>query len=111
MKINSKMVIITIIFGTIFIFVPMGKIPVTYYELENCGGICDVMPKVTGTHRGYLRLFGFPYQWTPKILPLDSYSDYKKVETLSYKSIIIDGLAGMAFGVVVGFILFRKRKK
>lgn len=105
------MVLITIIFVAIFIFMPMGKIPVTYYEYEKICDICHVVPRISGTYSGYLRLYGFPFQWTPKILPHDYNSDNEKFESLNYRGIILDSIAGVVVGGIVSFILFRKKKK
>lgn len=114
MKINSKMVLIMIIFVAIFIFIPTRKTHVKYYEYEYIGRGCDFCkgtPRINGTYNVYLRLYGFPFQWTPKILPHDYNSDNEKFESLNYRGIILDSIAGVVVGGIVSFILFRKKKK
>lgn len=108
MKINSEAVLITTIFGLIFIFITMGKIPGTYSTgtIDDCDmGPCrDDVPIETE----YIRLYGFPVQWSPKPLP---YEFTGRFESLNYKGIVVDGFAGVAVGGIISFILFRKRKK
>mgnify|MGYP001428487596 CR=1 FL=1 len=115
MKINSKMILITIIFVAIFIFIPTGKTHVKYYEYEfngiGCGLCKETTQRIAGTYSAYLRLYGFPFQWTPKILPDNPESNNKRFESLNYKGIILDGITGVVVGGFVSFILFRKKKK